>query len=109
MVEAKIRHNRISGNPMVCLANKWSSSNCEAFNSMSRLFVIPTMGFRLDRRTEKGFVSQQFDELTNIVPLPTLGLELALSELYRGIGFLVLSKMKATGNGSFRCNTVQRA
>ena len=42
---------------------------------------------KVDRRTEEGFVSQQFDELTDFVPLPTLGIELLLSDLYRGVEF----------------------
>jgi Uma2 family endonuclease len=42
---------------------------------------------KVDRRTEDGFVSQQYEELTNIVPLPTLGIELPLSDLYRGVEF----------------------
>ena len=42
---------------------------------------------KVDRRTEDGFISQQYDELTNIIPLPTLGIELPLSDLYRGVDF----------------------
>jgi hypothetical protein len=42
---------------------------------------------KVDRRTEDGFISQQYDELTNIIPLPTLGIELPLSDLYRGVNF----------------------
>jgi Uma2 family endonuclease len=42
---------------------------------------------KVDRRTKDGFVAQQYDEMTNIVPLPTLGIELELRDLYRGVEF----------------------
>lgn len=41
----------------------------------------------VDRRTEDGFESQQYEGIDNIVPLPEIGIELTLSELYRGVEF----------------------
>jgi len=153
MVGAKIRHNRISGNAMVSLANSLTDSSCEAFNSDMKVRVQSPKGTRfyhpdamvvcdsnsddvvfqdkpvvivevisestrrtdetekresylsidslqvylrveqsvpcvkIDQRAEEGFVSLMFDELTDIVSLPTLGIELALSDLYRGVTF----------------------
>jgi Uma2 family endonuclease len=42
---------------------------------------------KIDRRTEEGFISQQYDGLENIVDLPEIGIELTLNELYRGVEF----------------------
>jgi Uma2 family endonuclease len=153
MVGAKIRHNRISVNAMVSLANRLLQSPCEAFNSDTKVRVQSNKGIRfyypdamvvcdsnsedsvfqdkpvvivevisdstrrtdetekresylsidslqvylrveqsvacvkVDRRKEDGFISHQYDGLTNIIPLPTLGIELPLADLYRGIEF----------------------
>ena len=42
---------------------------------------------KVDRRTDDGFESEQFEEISAIIPLPNVGIELALSELYRGVTF----------------------
>jgi len=39
----------------------------------------------VDRRTEDGFELLQYEGIDNIVPLPEIGIELALNELYRGV------------------------
>ena len=41
----------------------------------------------VDRRTDEGFVRQQYDGLTAVIPLPEVGIELPLAELYEGVKF----------------------
>lgn len=41
----------------------------------------------VDRRTDEGFVREQYDGLTAVIPLPEIGIELPLAELYEGVKF----------------------
>ncbi|WP_202907575.1 Uma2 family endonuclease [Mariniblastus fucicola] len=42
---------------------------------------------KVDRRNDECFDSQLYEELSAVIPLPEIGMELPLSELYRGVTF----------------------
>jgi Uma2 family endonuclease len=44
-------------------------------------------GVTLHRRTEQGFVQETHAELDAVIPLPEIGVELPLAEMYDGVEF----------------------
>lgn len=41
----------------------------------------------IDRRTEQGFIREVYEDLVDVVPLPELGIELPLAEVYDSVEF----------------------